>query len=122
MSKAATRTKKSAARKATSKTSKNTSARKGASPATKKAAKRTTKKTTKKAAKSAAKKTTKKARRTTKPAAPVLGERPKNLQIDDEVLEFIAAIDSYKLQHGRPFPSWSEILWILKQLGYRKVG
>ena len=38
----------------------------------------------------------------------------------DEVLEFIAAIDAYKRGQGRPFPSWSEVLGILKQLGYEK--
>ena len=51
-----------------------------------------------------------------KPAA-----RPK-LDIDREVLEFIAAIDAYKKKHGRPFPSWSEVLHIVHDLGYRKTS
>ena len=37
-----------------------------------------------------------------------------------EVLEFIAAIDRFKKENGRPFPSWSEILLVLRELGYRR--
>lgn len=37
-----------------------------------------------------------------------------------EVLEFIQAIDDYKRLHGRPFPNWSEVLEILKDLGYER--
>ena len=39
-----------------------------------------------------------------------------------EVLEFITAIDEYKRQNRRPFPSWSEVLEILKALGYSRAG
>jgi hypothetical protein len=39
-----------------------------------------------------------------------------------EVIEFITAVDEYKRKRGRPFPSWSEILEIVKQLGYRKAA
>jgi hypothetical protein len=39
-----------------------------------------------------------------------------------DVVEFITAVDDYKRIHGRPFPSWSEILEVLKGLGYRKAG
>ena len=35
-----------------------------------------------------------------------------------EVIEFITAIDEYKRKNQRPFPSWSEILDIVKTLGY----
>jgi hypothetical protein len=42
-------------------------------------------------------------------------------EVDAEVLEFIAALDRYKQQHRRPFPGWSEVLLVLKQLGYRKA-
>ena len=38
-----------------------------------------------------------------------------------EVLEFITAIDEYKRLHRRPFPTWSEVLEVLRALGYRKV-
>ncbi|MCC6786048.1 MAG: hypothetical protein IT457_24610 [Planctomycetes bacterium] len=36
-------------------------------------------------------------------------------------LEFIAALDRFKKKHGRPFPTWSEVLTVLRELGYRKV-
>jgi len=39
-----------------------------------------------------------------------------------EVIEFLTAIDDYKRKNARPFPSWSEILEVLKGLGYRKAG
>jgi hypothetical protein len=45
---------------------------------------------------------------------------PAMAEVDGEVLEFIAAIDRFKQEHGRPFPSWSEILLIVRQLGYRR--
>jgi hypothetical protein len=37
-----------------------------------------------------------------------------------EVMEFITAIDEYKRIHARPFPSWSEVLDIVKALGYSR--
>ena len=40
--------------------------------------------------------------------------------MSDDVIEFITAIDDYKRKHGRPFPSWSEILEIVKGLGYQR--
>lgn len=40
--------------------------------------------------------------------------------IDAEVLEFIAALDRFKKEHNRNFPSWSEVLHVLKALGYRR--
>ena len=45
---------------------------------------------------------------------------PALAEVDAEVLEFIEAVDRFKKQHGRPFPSWSEILLIVRQLGYRR--
>ena len=42
-------------------------------------------------------------------------------EMSGELLEFIQAIDDYKRLHNRPFPSWSEVLEILKQLGYEKA-
>jgi hypothetical protein len=45
---------------------------------------------------------------------------PPLAEIDAEALEFIAAIDRFKKENGRPFPSWSEILLIVRQLGYRR--
>lgn len=62
------------------------------------------------------------ARRAAKPKSGDDGERssPAMAEVDAEVLEFIAAIDRFKQQHGRPFPSWSEILLVLRQLGYHR--
>lgn len=45
---------------------------------------------------------------------------PSLAEVDTEVLEFIAAIDRFKKQHGRPFPSWSEVLLVLRELGYHR--
>jgi hypothetical protein len=39
-----------------------------------------------------------------------------------EVLEFITAIDDYKRLNRRPFPNWSEVLEVLKGLGYQRPG
>lgn len=38
----------------------------------------------------------------------------------DEV-EFMNAMDQYKRRSGRPFPTWSEVLEVVRSLGYRKV-
>jgi hypothetical protein len=43
-------------------------------------------------------------------------------EMTDEVIEFITAIDEYKRARGRPFPNWSEVLEIVKGLGYVKHG
>lgn len=42
-------------------------------------------------------------------------------EMSAEVLEFIHAIDIYKRTHQRPFPNWSEVLEILKSLGYSRA-
>jgi hypothetical protein len=46
---------------------------------------------------------------------------PALAEVDAEALEFIAAIDRFKKENGRPFPSWSEILLIVRQLGYKRA-
>ena len=43
-------------------------------------------------------------------------------QMTDEQFEFIKAVDEYKKLNSRPFPSWTEVLEIIKTLGYRKVA
>jgi len=43
-------------------------------------------------------------------------------QMSDEQFEFLMAIDEYKRKNRRPFPTWTEILEIIKALGYRKVA
>ena len=47
-------------------------------------------------------------------------ERIENGELTLEEVEFIRAIDRYKRKYDRPFPSWSEILLIVKELGYTK--
>jgi hypothetical protein len=42
--------------------------------------------------------------------------------MSDEQFEFILALDTYKRLNNRPFPSWTEVLEVVKQLGYRKVS
>ncbi len=37
-----------------------------------------------------------------------------------EEIEFVRAIDRYKRKFNRPFPTWSEILAIVKELGYTR--
>ena len=37
-------------------------------------------------------------------------------------LEFMKAMDRYKRESGRAFPTWSEVLEVLRSLGYRKVA
>ena len=41
--------------------------------------------------------------------------------LSSEELQFIKAIEEYKAKHGKLFPSWTEVLKILKDLGYRKL-
>jgi hypothetical protein len=41
---------------------------------------------------------------------------------DDEVFELLQAIDSWRRKNDRSFPAWSEVLQILKSLGWRKVA
>lgn len=43
-------------------------------------------------------------------------------EMTDEQFEFVLAIDTYKRLNNRPFPTWTEVLEVLKQLGYRKVA
>ncbi len=40
----------------------------------------------------------------------------------EEQFEFITAINEYKRVNRRPFPSWTEVLDVMKALGYRKVA
>ena len=50
-------------------------------------------------------------------AAGFLGVEPMGAMNREDV---IAAIDRFKKENGRPFPSWSEILLIVRQLGYKR--
>jgi hypothetical protein len=37
-------------------------------------------------------------------------------------LEFMGAIQEYKARSGRMFPTWSEVLEVVRGLGYDKAG
>ena len=39
-----------------------------------------------------------------------------------EQFEFLMAIDEYKKINSRPFPTWTEVLEVIKAIGYRKVA
>ena len=43
-------------------------------------------------------------------------------EMNDEQFVFLMAIDKYKRQNHKPFPSWTEVLEVVKALGYRKVA
>jgi hypothetical protein len=40
----------------------------------------------------------------------------------DEETEFMKAMDRYKRDNRRPFPTWSEVLEVLRAMGYRRVA
>lgn len=40
---------------------------------------------------------------------------------DDEI-DFMRAMDDYKRRSGRQFPTWSEVLEVLRSMGYRRVA
>ena len=41
--------------------------------------------------------------------------------MSDEQFDFLMAIDHYKRVNDRPFPTWTEVLEVIKAIGYRKV-
>lgn len=43
-------------------------------------------------------------------------------ELNDEQFQFVLAMDEYKRANKRPFPSWTEVLEVIKYLGYRKVA
>lgn len=43
-------------------------------------------------------------------------------EMTDEQFDFIMAVNEYKRVNKRPFPSWTEVLDVIKALGYRKVA
>ena len=43
-------------------------------------------------------------------------------ELSEEQFEFVMALDEYKRANKRPFPSWTEVLEVIKYLGYRKVA
>lgn len=43
-------------------------------------------------------------------------------EMTEEQFDFLMAINEYKRVNRRPFPTWSEVLDVMKALGYRKVA
>jgi hypothetical protein len=43
-------------------------------------------------------------------------------EMTDEQFEFMMAIDQYKRANQKPFPTWTEVLELVKALGYRRVA
>lgn len=42
--------------------------------------------------------------------------------MSDEQFEFLMAVEEYKKENSRPFPTWTEVLELIRALGYRKVA
>lgn len=45
---------------------------------------------------------------------------PNTYDLEADELEFVNAVQRFKERSGRPFPTWSEVLGILRDLGYEK--
>jgi hypothetical protein len=43
-------------------------------------------------------------------------------EMTDEQFSFVGAINDYKRLNNCPFPTWTEVLDVVKYLGYRKVA
>ena len=43
-------------------------------------------------------------------------------EMNEEQFDFLMAIDQYKSANQRPFPTWTEVLEVIKAIGYRKVA
>ena len=43
-------------------------------------------------------------------------------QMSEEQFEFLMTIEEYKRYNSRPFPTWTEVLEVIKAMGYRKVA
>jgi hypothetical protein len=42
-------------------------------------------------------------------------------ELTPEQFLFVMAIDAYKRSNQRPFPTWTEVLEVIRKLGYRKT-
>ena len=43
-------------------------------------------------------------------------------EMTDEQFEFLMALNEYKVVNKRAFPTWTQVLDVIKALGYRKVA
>lgn len=48
------------------------------------------------------------------------GKRGGEYDLDAETLEFIGAVNRFKEATGKTFPTWSDLLGIVRDLGYEK--
>jgi len=46
----------------------------------------------------------------------------ENGEMDADQYEFLMAMDRFKRENNKPFPTWSEVLFVVKSLGYRKAA
>lgn len=99
-------------------TQRKTTRKSGSTGSERSSGSKASKSTGKKKAPAKAPTTAKKKAKKAAPARDVETARPDDMP--EDVLEFITAIDTYKRDHSRPFPTWSEILDIVKELGYSK--
>ena len=102
--------------------SKKASAKKSAA---KKSPKKAAQKASKKKASTTARKAATSSKVATKTTAKTTGPKKEirkgpTTEVTPDVLEFIRALDDYKKDQNRPFPTWSEVLEVIKKLGYRK--
>jgi len=51
-----------------------------------------------------------------------LSPRPRAVPHEDAELELRQAMEDYKRRSGRMFPTWSEVLEVLRSLGYEKCS
>ena len=58
-----------------------------------------------------------------------MGERRRQIDpttcerdYNNDEIEFMKAMDQYKRDNRRPFPTWSEVLEVLRAMGYRKTA
>jgi hypothetical protein len=49
-------------------------------------------------------------------------EENKPADVSNEEIDFVKAMEQYMRANRRPFPTWSEVLEVLRALGYRKVA
>jgi len=49
-------------------------------------------------------------------------KRAGTYDLDAETLEFIGAVNRFKADSGKAFPTWSEVFEIVRALGYEKRG
>jgi hypothetical protein len=42
-------------------------------------------------------------------------------ELTSEQFLFVMAVDAYKRTNQRPFPTWTEVLEVIRKLGYRKT-